>query len=55
MLIERYILAYDTIFDFSFLHYTQLDTSKVDVGCGNLVYKPHIWTNPPDVEDHLFD
>ena len=43
--IRKYLLSEETIFQFAFVSYQQLDLTKIDTGCGNLVYKPHFWTN----------
>ena len=54
MLIRRFVLAEDTILDFSKLDYTQQkDKSKVNVGCGNLEYIPHLWTDKNDPRSQL--
>jgi len=42
-----------TIFDFSFLNYTQYEPSRVDWGCGNLTYTPNFWTDPDDFRKDL--
>ena len=38
MLIKKLAVSDTTIFEFSLLDYTQTDLSKVNEGCGNLVY-----------------
>ena len=53
LVIERYILSVETLFDFHKLTYTQLDKTKVDVGCGNLEYIPHFWTSKLDPRSEL--
>lgn len=53
LVIDRFILAHKTQFDFHKLTYTQLDKDKVDVGCGNLEYIPHFWTNKLDPRSEL--
>ena len=51
---SKYAMALETIFDFSYLDYTQRkDTSKVNTGCGNLQYIPHLWTDPFDMRSNL--
>lgn len=51
--ISKYILSPATIFDFSFLNYTQYEPSRVDWGCGNLTYTPNFWTDPDDFRKDL--
>ena len=53
MTIKRFVLAEETVFDFSLLTYTQLDKDKVDVGCGKLEYIPHFWTDKKDIRNQL--
>lgn len=45
--LRKYLLSEETIFDFTYVSYQQIDLTKIDEGCGNLVYKPHFWTNDP--------
>ena len=42
MYMRKYALSPETVFDFTFLTYTQMiETHKVDTGCGSLVYTPY--------------
>lgn len=50
MLINKTVLSEKTIFEFSLLDYTQTDKNKVNVGCGNLVYKPHFLSGEVGVQ-----
>ena len=45
MFINKYVLSPLTTFEFSYLSYTQYDVSKVDTGCGSLVYTFNYFNN----------
>ena len=55
MWLSKYVLSPETVFEFSYLNYTQMipDNHRVDFGCGKVQYHPQFWTDPDDYKKDL--